>query len=45
MAAVVGIPRWHARGQKIEVEVSQESSGGRAPAFCEIVWLVRYRAV
>jgi hypothetical protein len=28
VGTVVGIPRWHARGQKIEVEVSQESSGG-----------------
>jgi hypothetical protein len=26
------IPRWHARGQKIEVEVSQESRGGRLRA-------------
>jgi hypothetical protein len=34
--AVVGIPRWHASGRKIEVEVSQESRERLSGALIEI---------
>jgi hypothetical protein len=41
VAAVVGTPRWHARGQRIELEVLQESRGGKLRVALPVVgvWL------